>query len=126
MYGTTWDTCEYSWSAKTLETTSLIDLLGVIVGPTPPTLNMLTQLSASLPEPTAARIDVSELTINESNINIQAETDGYDAAATIEASIQEHVRFKAARKGDEKKVRDNIRFSITIPMEEDSDEVEEG
>ena len=106
---------------RTIETMERIELLGSIVSGKPPTVTTLNQLSSALPDPSSARIDVSELTINENSINIKAETDGYDAAATIESSLQANTKFKQARKGDEKKNRNGIQFSVTISLEDESD-----
>jgi hypothetical protein len=64
-------------------------------------------------------VDVNELTITSKTINLQAETDGYDAAANIESSLQANQYFKRASKGEEKKVRDGIRFSIVVPLEDE-------
>ena len=104
---------------RTLATTERIELLGKSVDPSPPTLTTLNHLSAALPDPSKARVDVNELTITEKTISLQAETDGYDAAANIETSLQANERFKRASKGEEKKVRDGIRFSIVIPLEDE-------
>ena len=109
---------------RTVETTERIDLLGSIVSGKPPTITTLNQLSNALPDPSDARIDVSELTLNDSSINMKAETDGYDAAATIEASLQANTQFKQARKGDEKKSRNGIKFSVTISLEDETIEEE--
>ena len=109
---------------RTIETSERIALLGSIVSGEPPTITTLNQLSNALPEPSAVRIDVSELTVNENSINMKAETDGYDAAATIETSIQANQRFKQARKGDEKKGRNGIRFSVTISLKDETEEEE--
>jgi len=109
---------------RTVETTALIDLLGSVVSGKPPTITALSQLSNALPEPSAARIDVSDLTVNDSSINMKAETDGYDAAATIETSLQANTTFKQARKGDEKKSRNGIQFSVTIALDDGTTEEE--
>ena len=106
---------------RTVETMERIELLGSIVSGKPPTITTLNQLSKALPEPSSARIDVSELTINENSINLKAETDGYDAAATIESSLQANQKFKQARKGDEKKNRNGIQFSVTISLKDESE-----
>jgi len=107
--------------SRTIETMERIELLGSIVSGKPPTITTLNQLSNALPEPSNARIDVSELTINSNSINMKAETDGYDAAATIETSLQANQRFKQARKGDEKKSRNGIKFSVTISLEDENE-----
>ena len=109
---------------KTLETTTWVDTLGAIVVDEPPTLTMLERISQNVPPPNEARIDVSELSVSPGSISIKAETDSYDGAAKIEAALQGAPGFKQANKGDEKKVREEVRFTITIPL--DTDETEEG
>ena len=100
---------------QTLEASARIDLLGSIVASTPPTVTTLNHLSTSLPDPKDARIDVNELTMTPQSINLKAVTDGYDAAANIESALTSNVRFKGARKGNEKKTRLGISFTVTIP-----------
>jgi Tfp pilus assembly PilM family ATPase len=108
---------------RTLEASERIDLLGAVVNGTPPLVSTLSQLSTALPDPTSAPIDVAELTVTSSAINMKATTDGYDAAANIETALAENERFKRARKGDEKKTSLGISFTVTIPLgEEDGEE----
>jgi len=107
---------------KTLETSGLIDLLGPVVSGIPPVVSTLSQLSTALPDPGAARIDVSDLTVTAQAINMKATTEDYDAAANIEAALVENIRFKRARKGDEKKTILGISFTVNIPLEEEAGE----
>jgi Tfp pilus assembly PilM family ATPase len=107
---------------QTLEASARIDLLGPIVASTPPTVTALNHISTSLPDPKEARIDVNELTMTPQSINIKAITDGYDAAANIESALASNVRFKGARKGNEKKSALGISFTVTIPLEDDQTE----
>ena len=107
---------------KTLETSGLIDLLGPVVSGIPPVVSTLSQLSTALPDPAAARIDVSDLTVTAQAINMKATTEDYDAAANIEAALVENIRFKRARKGDEKKTILGISFTVNIPLEEEAGE----
>lgn len=102
--------------SKALETMELIQLMGATVADSPPVLSTMHDLSQAMPPPTKARIDVRELSISQRSLNIDAETDSYDSASTIETSLQAHERFKQATKGDDKKVRDGIRFSISVPL----------
>ena len=111
---------------RTLETTSRVDALGAIVADDPPTLSLLREVSEGMPPHSEARIDVRELTISESSINIKAETDGFEAATRIETALQRNPKFSQARKGDEKKTGDSVRFSITIPLTQEMSEGEEG
>ena len=66
-------------------------------------------------------VDVSELTISLTNINLTAETDGYASAASVEEALQQTARFKSAVKGNEKKKRDRVTFTVTIPLQEKED-----
>ncbi len=104
--------------SKTLEATGRIDLLGAIVGETPPTISTLNQISSSLPDHKTARIDVRELTVSDKSISLKAETDGYDAAANIEESLAANEKFRRAKKGDEKKTRNGVQFTVSIPLGE--------
>jgi cell division ATPase FtsA len=111
--------------SRTVEATERIDLLGPIVGASPPTVATLSQLSTALPDHKTARIDVRELVVSDKSISLKAETDGYDAAANIEQSLAANERFKRAKKGDEKKTRNGIQFTVSIPLGDD-DAGEEG
>lgn len=102
--------------SKALETMALIEMLGAAVAEAPPMVSAMHDLSEAMPPPAKARIDVRELSISQRSLNIDAETDSYDSASTIETSLQAHERFKQALKGDDKKVRDGIRFNISIPL----------
>jgi hypothetical protein len=57
---------------------------------------------------------------------MKAETDGFESATRIESSLQRTDRFKSAQKGDEKKSKDGVRFTITIPLGVESDAASEG
>jgi len=103
--------------AKALETMALIELLGPVVGAAPPVVSTMHDLSLAMPPAAKARIDVQELTISLRSINIDAETDTYDSASTIETSLQAHERFNQATKGDDKKVTNGIRFTISVPLD---------
>ena len=109
---------------QTIEASARIDLLGSIVASSPPTVTTLNHISTSLPEPKEARIDVNELTMTPQSINLKAVTDGYDAAANIETALSSNVRFKGARKGNEKKTSLGISFTVTIPLDNGDDEEE--
>ncbi len=101
---------------KVAATTARVDALGSTISGVPPTLDMLKTLSEHMPATASARIDVKELTIAAAAVTMKAETDSYESAATIEASIQSEPRFKGAKKADEKKVGDALSFSLTIPL----------
>jgi Tfp pilus assembly PilM family ATPase len=97
-----------------------MDKLGGVISEKPPTLELMRELSEGMPPSKEARIDVTELTITRSSINIKAETDGFEAATTIENSLKARDRLKRAQKADEKKNRNQgIRFTILIPLGEE-------
>ena len=77
---------------------------------------LLKAIAEHVPAPSAARIDVKELNIAAGAVTMKAETDTYESAAQIEATLQQEPRFKAAKKADEKKIGDALSFTITIPL----------
>ncbi|MBN1336864.1 MAG: hypothetical protein JXB39_12980 [Deltaproteobacteria bacterium] len=107
---------------RALATAERVDALRQAVLGEPPTLVLLKDLSQAMPPPEEARIDVKELTISANALSMKAETDGYDSAARIEASLQRSSRFEGATKGDEKKTGDHILFSVTVPLSSEDDE----
>lgn len=108
---------------KTDATTRRVDVLGELVERRVPTLETVRQLSTNMPPPSEARIDINEMTIVHGNsIILKAETDGYEAAARIENGLKKFSRFKQAGRGDEKKRKDDVTFTITIPLGETSGE----
>jgi hypothetical protein len=84
----------------------------------PPTLALLREVSEAVPPGDEARIDVTEMTIAEGSLSFDAETDSFNTATKIENTLREHPRFKDARKGEERKCKDDICFKITIPLGE--------
>jgi len=106
---------------RALATTERVDALSATMLGEPPTLALLRDLSQAMPKAEEARIDVKELTISENAMSIKAETDGYDSAARIEASLQRSERFKAAAKGDEKKMGDRLVFTVTVPLDSEEE-----
>jgi len=101
-----------------------VDTLDGAMQGEPPTLALLKELSTTMPAAKDVRVEVREMTVTPASVQMKAQTTGYEAAATIEQSLQKNTRFKEARKGDEKKVGDGIRFTVTIPL--DGSEEEEG
>ena len=103
-----------------------LDKLGSITSSVPPTLNILKEISEGVPPHKTARIDIKEMTISKTAINIKAETDGFQTATVIEQALQQKPMFKQAKKADEKSLRNGISFSIIIPLkiEENIDEEE--
>lgn len=108
------------------EANKKLEKLGSITSDTPPTLNILKEISEGVPPHKTARIDVKEMTISKTSIKIQAETDGFQTATEIEKSLKQKPMFKQAKKADEKSLRNGISFSIIIPlkMEEEAEEEE--
>ena len=103
-----------------------LEKLGTITASEPPMLTLVKAISEGMPPHEKARIDVSEMIISKTSINLKAETDGFQTATEIEQALKKHPRFKQAQKADEKSMRDGIRFSIIIPLEIDGTEGEEG
>jgi len=111
----------------TLATTQKVEALRASVRGEPPSLTLLKELSEAMPPPDEATVDVRELTLSETAISLKVDTDGYEAAARIEASMQNTARFEAAAKGDEKKRGGKVQFTLSIPLEsEDASEEAEG
>jgi Tfp pilus assembly PilM family ATPase len=108
----------------TLSTAQKVEALKASIRGEPPSLTLLKQISEAMPGPDDATIDVRELVLSENLVTISAETDGYEAAAKIEASLQDQARFQHAAKGDEKKRGDKVQFDISIPL--GLDEKEDG
>jgi general secretion pathway protein L len=106
----------------TLSTAQKVEALKSSIRGEPPSLTLLKEISDAMPSPEDATIDVRELTLSENVVTISAETDGYEAAARIEASLQNSERFQHAAKGDEKKRGDKVQFEISIPMGVDDQE----
>jgi Tfp pilus assembly PilM family ATPase len=111
---------------KTAETTAQVESLSSLLSTEPPTLGLLRDLSESVPAHNEVVLDVSELSIAANTITLKLESSGFEQAAKIEASLQRNPRFKQARKSDEKKVKESVRFAITIPLEEPEAPSEEG
>jgi general secretion pathway protein L len=84
----------------------------------PPTLALLREVSEAVPPGDEARIDVTDMTIAEGTLTFDAETDSFNTATKIENTLREHPRFKDARKGEERKCKDDICFKMTIPLGE--------
>ncbi len=111
---------------KTTAVEERVELLGATIGHDPPTLTLLRDLSNAMPPPEEARVEVSELTLSSQAIKLTAKTDSYDSAARIEAALQKHERFRGAKNGDEKKLGDGIKFTMTIPLGETETDEEAG
>lgn len=103
-----------------------LEALSSIIAEEPPTLSLLKELSESVPSPADARIDVNELVITATSINMKAETDGFEHATRIEAALQENPKFEQATKGDSKKFGEAVKIVINIPLGEPELTDEEG
>jgi general secretion pathway protein L len=95
-----------------------VDALKALHTAEPPTLALLREISEAVPPGDEARIDVTEMTISEGSLAFDAETDSFNTATKIENTLREHPRFKDAKKGEERKCKDDICFKITIPLGE--------
>lgn len=102
----------------TVSAVSKVDALKALHTTEPPTLALLREVSEAVPPGDEARIDVTEMTISEGSLSFDAETDSFNTATKIENTLREHPRFKDARKGEERKCKDDICFKMTIPLGE--------
>lgn len=109
---------------KLAESSAMREAVEAIISDEPPMLATWLAISQHVPAHEEAPIDVRELQVSETTISMKAETNGFEDAAKIEASLQKHPPFKSATKGDEKKVKEKVRFTVTIPL--GTDEEEEG
>ncbi len=109
---------------KSAETAARQEALAQIIPDEPPILSLWEALAKHVPPAKEARIDVRELAISDGTIKVKAETDGFEDASKIESALQTYPKFKETRKSDEKKIKESVRFTLTIPLE--SEETEEG
>jgi hypothetical protein len=89
-------------------------------------LTTLLQLTDRSPKSQDAPLNISDLTITESTISFKAETNSFDSVSRIEKAMQAEPRFSQAKKANETKAGNGIRFDMSIPLESESDEEEEG
>ena len=82
----------------------------------PPTVDALTRISEAFPPKGQGAVDVTEITLTPNNISFNAEADGYTSAAAGEESLRRVEAFGQATKGNEKKNRDKVNFTINIPL----------
>ncbi|MED5372755.1 MAG: pilus assembly protein PilM [Myxococcota bacterium] len=111
--------------ARNLEATTRRDNLGSTVGGEPPVLTTLMTLTELSPKSAEAPLDISDLSITESTITFKAETVSFDAASQIEKALQAEPRFSEAKKANETKAGQGIRFDMSIPLPVDEDEEED-
>ncbi len=103
-----------------------MESLGATVGGEPPVLSTLQMLTQQSPKSTEAPLDISDLTITESTVSFKAETNSFDSVSRIEKAMQAEPRFSQAKKANETKAGNGIRFDMSIPLESESDEEDEG
>lgn len=84
----------------------------------PPNVDLLYTLTQSFPPASAVTVDVSELTLATGAITLDAETNGFSDVATIEEAVRANPRFAQAASKDPKKVKERIRFSLNIPLQD--------
>ena len=63
--------------------TDKLDKLGSIPADEPPTLTLVKAISEGMPPHGKARIDVNEMVISKTSINLKAETDGFQTATKL-------------------------------------------
>lgn len=83
---------------------------------TPPTVDLLHAITNAFPKPDETTVDVSELYITKTTVTLDAEVDGYTEAAAVEAALKATPRFAEASKGEDKRKREKVQFTITIPL----------
>ncbi len=88
----------------------------------PPTVDKMRALTKAFPPPDQIRVEVSDLRITPNTITFTAETDGYATAAGVEEALKKVPQFKDAAKSGDRKVRDKVSFSVTIPLLTDDGE----
>ncbi|MFT5582680.1 MAG: general secretion pathway protein L [Cognaticolwellia sp.] len=103
-----------------------MESLGATVGGEPPVLTTLKLLTQQSPKSTDAPLDISDLTITENTVSFKAETNSFDSVSRIEKAMQAQPRFSQAKKANETKAGNGIRFDMSIPLESESEEEEEG
>jgi hypothetical protein len=79
-------------------------------------------LTVAVPDPETVTVNVSDLTMGNLSMTFNAETDTYESAAAIETSIQAVEAFADAVKSNERRSRDNVTFTMTIPLNGSADE----
>ena len=85
-------------------------------GRVPPTVDQLLTLTNAFPDPDTVTVNVSDLTVGSLSLTFNAETDTYESAAAIETSIQAVEAFADAVKSNERRARDKVTFTMTIPL----------
>ncbi|MCO4747859.1 MAG: pilus assembly protein PilM [Proteobacteria bacterium] len=105
-------------SALTADAIQRARVLGTADG-TPPTVDLLHSITKAFPPAKDLTVDVSELYITPTTVTLDAQTAGYTEAAAVEAAIKKAPRFADASKGEDKRVRDKVVFTVTIPLEEE-------
>ncbi|MEC7984503.1 MAG: hypothetical protein VX278_05030 [Myxococcota bacterium] len=109
-------------NAEVLEKTEQIQSLQKLFPKEPPVLSKIQAFSSHLPSHTQARIDVTEMTISKTSINVRAETDQFEQATLIVQELQKYALFSEAQKADEKNAAKGIRFNIVIPLNAQQEE----
>lgn len=85
-------------------------------GRIPPITDLMYRIHQARPDPDDVRVDVDEMTITQQIITLTADTDDYSAAAAFETAIQAAPGFSEAVKGEDRKTRDTVQFTMTIPL----------
>jgi Tfp pilus assembly PilM family ATPase len=88
----------------------------------PPTIDVLYRLTQAFPPHPDVVVNVSDLTISPSAVTFVAETDGFEQSARVEQVLQANADFASATKSNERRTRDKVEFTMTIPRGEAVDE----
>lgn len=105
-------------SERTIEALEKSEFLAPASG-RPPTVDLLYDLTKCFPPHPTVTVEVEDLTITPgTTTSFTAETDGYASAAAVEEALQKCPRFAQATKSGDRKVRDRVSFTVTIPLDE--------
>lgn len=88
----------------------------------PPTIDLLHGITGAFPPPGELTVDVSELYITPTTVTLDAEVEGYTEAAAVEAALKKSESFSQASKGEDKRKRDKVLFTVTIPLDSEADD----
>ena len=99
------------------------DQLKGLIPDHPPVLGLLKEISVGVPGPDT-RVDVTEMHIVPGSVSMKMETDSFLAVEEIEKSLKEMPRFSQTTKNQEQRVSNGIRFTLSIPLSNDTDDTE--
>lgn len=87
-------------------------------GGVPPSIDIIYQISTTLPPPEELEIDVDVINFTGRNLTFDAEVPSYAAAETVELAFKGSKRFANCTKSNEQQRRGKILFTMTCPLTE--------